>query len=403
MVQTILSDAGNREKTITEEKVWIALLGRRDTPTDGVRDYCVFLAKALEAKGIQMPLTEVCWMERGWFRGLQQLWRQSAQWRGQWVLLQYTALAWSLRGFPLGAVATLVILRSRRARLAIVFHEPLRQSEASTRWIDRIRGVCQEWVIQRLYAGAMKAIFTVPLDRIAWLPKRQNNAVFIPIGANIPEPVSGLDSRRPSAQLRTVVVFCFARGPNRFLEAADVVTAIRMVREERIPVRLIALGVGSADVRDEIERGLAGTGAIVSVLGLVPADEVSNILSAADVQLFVSGYVSQRRSSVLTGIACGLPIVGYRGGADGTQIEEAGIFLVPFRDAKALGGGLIKVLQTEDIASYLRRKSREAQANHFSWMSITSKYVEALKGEGAPSRLGGIQEDCTTRKKSQLP
>jgi glycosyltransferase involved in cell wall biosynthesis len=376
-----------KENTIAKKETWIALLARRDTPTDGVQDYCAFLSRALGTKGIQMALVQVRWMEDGWLRGLRQLWRQSARWQGQWVILQYTALAWSRHGFPFGAIATLAILRRRQVRFAVVFHEPSRQREVSTRWIDRIRGACQDWVIRTLYAQAMKAIFTIPLERVAWLawvPKRRDNAVFIPIGANIPEPVSGSEARRSSTQLRTVVVFCFTRGPNRSLEAADVVTTIRIVREEGIQVRLIALGGGSAEVRDEIECGLAGTGVEVSVLGLVPADEVTNILSAADAQLFVAGYVSQRRGSVMAGIACGLPIIGYAGGAEGTQIEEAGLFLVPFRDSKALGTGLVKVLRTEELAVHLRSRSRKAQSNHFSWISIASRYVSALKTEVAP-------------------
>ena len=63
----------------------VALLGRPDTPTDGVADYCAFLAKALDAQGTQMSLARVSWMEKGWFDGLRQLWGESAGWRGQWV------------------------------------------------------------------------------------------------------------------------------------------------------------------------------------------------------------------------------------------------------------------------------------------------------------------------------
>jgi len=33
---------------------WVALLGRPDAPTDGVADYCAYLATGLEARGIEM-------------------------------------------------------------------------------------------------------------------------------------------------------------------------------------------------------------------------------------------------------------------------------------------------------------------------------------------------------------
>ena len=369
---------------------WIALLGRPDKPADGVEDYGAFLAKSLGDRGIHMELVRVRWMEDGWLRGLWELWRRSAPWRGQWIFLQYTALAWSNRGFPFRALATLAILRFRRTRCAVVFHEPSRQREISTRWVDWIRGACQDWVIRRLYRGAEKAIFTVPLEGVGWLPKLQNKAAFIPIGGNVPERISVANGGRRTAKFATVVVFCFSPGPNRSLEVEDVVTAIRMAREEEIPVRLILLGRGSAEVRDEIQHGLARSGTDVSVLGLVSADEVSNALSAADAQLFVSGYVSQRRGSVLAGIACGLPVVGYAGRTEGTQIERAGLYLVPYRDAKALGAALVTVLKCEGLATYLRARSCEAHSHYFSWTAIASEYIKVLETETARNRLFSV-------------
>src|ERR1700722_3838251 len=166
---------------------WIALLGRPDKPTDGVEDYCAFLARALQDRGTPMDLVRVRWMEKGWLLGLWELWRRSAGWRGQWVLLQYTALSWSRRGIPFGALATLAILRRRGVRCAVVFHEPNRQGGSNL--LQSGRGACQDWVIRKLYDRASKSIFTVPLETVAWLPAGEDKAAFIPIGANIPERV----------------------------------------------------------------------------------------------------------------------------------------------------------------------------------------------------------------------
>ena len=68
---------------------------------------------------------------RGYIQELRQLRRECASWRGKWVLVQYTALGWSRRGFPFGALAVLVILRRGGARVAVVFHEPDRQAGSS--------------------------------------------------------------------------------------------------------------------------------------------------------------------------------------------------------------------------------------------------------------------------------
>src|SRR5947209_9445846 len=48
----------------------IALLGRRDQPTDGVEDYCRQLGRALEAEGRHVLLMRLPWPEQGWPRSL---------------------------------------------------------------------------------------------------------------------------------------------------------------------------------------------------------------------------------------------------------------------------------------------------------------------------------------------
>ena len=76
---------------------WIALLGRCDKPTDAVEDYCRYLGETLVEHGVELCLERVEWNEAGWPAALQELRKRAASWRGQWVLVQYTALAWSAR------------------------------------------------------------------------------------------------------------------------------------------------------------------------------------------------------------------------------------------------------------------------------------------------------------------
>src|SRR6185437_10560871 len=85
----------------------IAMLGRRDTPVDGVEDYCTFLSEGLARRGVEMTRVRVNWTEQGWLGALRQLRRDSKEWREHWVLLQYTALGWSRHGFPIWAVIVL--------------------------------------------------------------------------------------------------------------------------------------------------------------------------------------------------------------------------------------------------------------------------------------------------------
>jgi glycosyltransferase involved in cell wall biosynthesis len=355
---------------------WVAILGRPDTPTDGVADYCAYLATGLEARGIKMSLERVRWMEDGWLNGLRQLWRESAGWRGQWVILQYTALSWSRRGFPFGAVAVLATLRRRGVRCAIVFHEPNRQSDASSRLIDRIRGECQDWTVRTLYRQAEKPIFADPLETVAWLPKTETKAVYIPIGANIPEPLPRRNSQESGR--KTVAIFCLSDVPNRKREVNDISEAMRSVASNGTPLRVVFLGRGTTEAAEEIERAFQGSSVEVLNLGLRSAEEISRVLGESDAMLCVRGKLFPRRGSAIAGIACGLPIVAYAGAAECTPVAEGGIDLVPYGDRKALGDALVRILGNRHYWRQLHERSLRVQRKYFSWDRIALSFADAL-------------------------
>src|SRR5271169_1778777 len=189
----------------------VLLLGRRDEPTDGVADYCEKLREAGGARGISFELAQVPWAEKGWSEALCELRKAAAAWRDRWVLLQYTTLAWSSRGFPLRAPRVLEVLRQCGARPGVVFHDfmPARGSGI----VGRARAYSQMLVLRQLYARSNLAIFTVPVDKITWLPTRHDKAVFIPVGSNFPELDRAIadNDRLPSSE-SAVAVFGFTGG-----------------------------------------------------------------------------------------------------------------------------------------------------------------------------------------------
>jgi glycosyltransferase involved in cell wall biosynthesis len=358
--------------------MWIALLGRRDTPVDGVEDYCRFLGNALGARGIELKHARVPWMENGWIGGLRWLAEESVAWRSKWVVVQYTALSWSRRGFPFAALAVLAILRRSGARVAVVFHEPYRQG--GSRLVDRFRGACQDWVMRKLYRGATKAIFADPLEKIGWLPKNNAKAAMIPIGANVPEPAMRADfSGTREDRTKTVAVFCLTEPPKQQLELGDISRAVLSAVANGSKVRVVFLGRGTDEAREEIARFFSDVPVEVSMLGILGDDEVSETLARSDAMLCVRDEITPRRGSVIAGIACGLPIVGYAGAAEGTPLEEAGIEFVPFRDREALGRALSRVLTDHDLQKRLREKSLYAQQKCFSWHRIAASYFDFLE------------------------
>src|SRR5277367_3044104 len=142
-------DTPDSTKTSICPERLILLLGKRDLPADGVQDYCQYLAQALHRRGVQTEIARVDWYSEGWLPALRKLRAQSAAWNGAWVVLQYTALSWSRRGFPLGALAVLRNLKRSKLRCAAVFHESRRQGGA--KWAGQVRGAIQDWVVQKIY------------------------------------------------------------------------------------------------------------------------------------------------------------------------------------------------------------------------------------------------------------
>ena len=61
----------------------IALLGRKDEPTDAVEEYCRYLAAALHSHDIQLKIRRVPWEIRGWSDSLTALRLQATDWRDQ--------------------------------------------------------------------------------------------------------------------------------------------------------------------------------------------------------------------------------------------------------------------------------------------------------------------------------
>ena len=164
----------------------IALLGRKDEPTDAVEEYCRYLAAALRTHDIQLDIRRAPWEIHGWGDALHTLELIANQWRDTWVLVQYTALAWSARGFPQKVLRVLNILKSAGARVGIVFHDV--EPYPGTRLIDVFRRFVQVRTMRQELALADLVVFTVPPERLSWLRVAPPHAAFIPVGPNVPIP-----------------------------------------------------------------------------------------------------------------------------------------------------------------------------------------------------------------------
>jgi len=361
-----------------DEQGIIALLGRRDEPTDAVEEYCRYLSAALTAHGFSLAVERLAWKERGWSAALRELGQNSADWRGCWVCVQYTALAWSPRGLPLRFLSVLDVLRRAGARVAVVYHDAGPYS--GSRGLDKLRRAVQVHVMRGSLRRADLGIFTVPPNAISWLGPPPRHAVFIPVGANLPvdavnETKTG---KRPQHVLR-VAVFGITGGAAGRKESARIADAVRFASATIGRLELRAFGRDADDCESMLRESLRDAPVDVQVRGVLPPEEIVRQLASADAMLFVRGAISTRRGSAIAGIACGLPVIAERGTETSGPIEEAGVVLVSADQPKEFGEALLRVLTNPGCRAQLAARSRLAQDKYFSWPAIAARYAEELR------------------------
>ncbi len=361
----------------------IALLGRRDEPTDAVEEFCRHLSEALATHGFQLDIRRVPWNEHGWAASLDGLRLQAEAWRGTWVLVQYTALAWSARGFPARIFRVFRVLRQAGARIAIVFHDV--EPFPGTRLIDRVRRRLQLGAMEDAAAFSDCNVFTIATDHISWIGQSDtiNESFFIPVGANLPLPFPPQDHdelHSPPA----IGVYSITGSGAGDSETRTIIAAVRFASQRLGKLRLLVFG-RHAEVREvALREALRDLPIELQVEGVIDESELANRFAASDVLLFVRGTISSRRGSAIAGIACGLPVIALQGKETAPPITEAGVVLVsgPLGDAALqtyLGEALVRVLSENDYRRQLARRSRAAQEKYFSWQAIAARYAEFLQ------------------------
>jgi glycosyltransferase involved in cell wall biosynthesis len=349
----------------------IALLGRKDEPTDAVEEYCCYLTTALQAHNIQMEICRVPWEIHGWPKALRELRLQASQWCNTWVLLQYTALAWSTRGFPQKLLPTLKILKSARARVGIVFHDV--EPYPGIRLIDSIRRFIQVRTMSHALTLVDLAIFTVPPEKLSWLPAVPPHAAFIPVGPNLPIHLASpmLTEQNP---VPTIGVFSITGGESGGRETQIILATVGHAAKKLGKLRLSIFG-RHAELREtELREGLHDLPVELLVEGVVEPAEAVQKLSLCDVLLFVRGPISSRRSSGIAGIACGLPVIAYLGSETAAPVTDAGVVLVSPDHPDDLKDALVRVLSDPALRMELAARSRAAYQNHFAWPAIATRF-----------------------------
>ena len=352
----------------------IALLGRKDEPTDAVEEYCRYLGNALVAHDIQLEIQRFPWEKIGWPQAFGQLEISASASSGQWVLVQYTALAWSSRGFPLKFLRVLSLLKSAGARVGIVFHDV--ETFPGTRLVDRFRRTVQIRTMRRSLALADAAIFTVAIEQLSWVSGKPSHAVFIPVGPNLPI-VTAMPPPAANPFL-TIGIFSITGGGAGARETKLIISAVTLASERLGNLRLSVFGRHAELREDDLRKAFQNLPVQLAVEGVISPDQVVQKLSTCDLLLFVRGPISSRRGSAIAGIACGLPVIALSGSETAAPVTEAGVVLIPREDSQLIAEALIRVLSDPVLRSQLATRSRTAYQLYFCWPAIAAKYAALL-------------------------
>lgn len=354
----------------------IALLGRKDQPTDAVEDYCRYLGAALAPHDFQLEIRRVPWDSRGWAGSLEALRLMSDGWRDRWVVVQYTALAWSSRGLPGKFLRVLFVLAKAGARIAVVYHDA--EPFPGARLVDRFRRFVQVRTMRGALRFADAAIFTVPLAQISWLDKLPENAHFIPVGPNLPIPEVAAGERAAN-EIPCVAVFSITGGAAGAAEISSIAAAVGNAAQKISRLKLSVFGRNADSAESSLRGALRDLPVEITVEGLLEESQIVERLSAADVLLFVRGPISSRRGSAIAGIACGLPVIAFAGSETAPPIIEAGVILVAPNNQEELNAALIRILSDPAHRFELAARSRSVFARYFSWPSIAAQFASLLK------------------------
>ncbi len=363
----------------------VALLGREDQPTDGVRDFVHLLGAAVEARGRSF-LVERLPPAAGPAR--ERLRMLTGRHPGAWFVLQYTALQWSRRAVPVRVPGLLRTIRAQGGRAGIVFHDIAPYD--GTRVIDYVRRTVQRATMRRALAATDHAFVAgqhrpgrdVPAGFAGWAPALTAGLTFLPVGSVLP-PLDAAQQGRPQPRATRpggaarIGVFGVTDGRDA-IEVGQIADVLRLAQARLGPLEFVAFGRGSDRARERFRAQLPDT-IPVRALGVVPPDALLAEAVELDALLFVRHHVSAQRSSAMAAVAAGVPVVGYQGALTTLPLSSWGMRLVPEGDVPALANALVDVVGDAALWRQLRDANLRAYADHIAWDHIADRFLDGLR------------------------
>jgi len=196
----------------------------------------------------------------------------------------------------------------------------------------------------------------------------------------------GIDTTQFRGHNRSLVRQCYQLGEARVVMYTGILDRFQRLDYLLQAMRLVLVQVPSARLllvtNLAKDRDWQECNAMVQELGLtghvdiIQHDSFADIphfLAAADVAVVCRPHCPGFPIKLLNYMAAEKPIVASVGSAKGLQhLQEA--FVVPDHDWRAMGHGIVTVLQNQELAASLGRKARTWVDTHYAWPSLIKTY-----------------------------
>lgn len=275
------------------------------------------------------------------------------------------------------ALPSLIQMRSPRGRkmkIVVTMHEfagPLRPP--LPRFARRL------WLLP-LLTSAHAVIVSNERDLfyLRRVPFMKNKVARIPLGANIEEQPAQQRDRvlvRENLGLAQGEILLVRFGfidSIRIRQLDVLLDALKQVCERGHPVKLLLVGAEDPASRKTLAAMAKSLGVGDRLLwtGFCPPQDVSGFLASADIGVFPFGDgASEKRGSLLTAMAFGLPVVSTKGTMASSFVDRQNLLLVPPGDSLSMAGAIEELIDKKDLRDDLSANARRC-AEHFSWEKV---------------------------------
>jgi glycosyltransferase involved in cell wall biosynthesis len=337
-----------------------------------IDEYSRHLVRALRDTGIPADYED---------GGLEAVLRRAA--RPRWVLLQYNPLSYARWGFAPGLVRDAISLRRRwpRTPLVVTVHEPWVTIRG---WRSALMSAYQRVQLRSLLRVADGVIVV----RETLVRELGRACTHVPVGSNIvPVKVTRATARaRLGIEVDgTLVVALFGTAhESRALDHAE--AAIAQLSARRGANRLCVLALGRDSPTPAHPAGVE-----VRTPGSLASAELSLHLRASDVLLlpFTDG-LSTRRTTLMAGLAHGVPVLGLRGvNTDRVLVGDAGaMVMTPCGDHAAYARAAVELTEDPARMRAVGDAGKRLYERSFDWPVVARMTVTALReSDRRPARI----------------